>query len=60
MDPFCPPVVPDDNRNANSDAALVYACSILGGVMVLLIAVFSVIILWLKKKNQGINDIIVH
>lgn len=52
MDPFCPPLVPDDNRNANSDDALVYACSILGGVMVLLIAVFIVIILWQKKKFQ--------
>lgn len=60
MDPFCPPVVPDDNKNANSDDALVFACSILGGVMVLLIAVFIVIILWLKKKIPGIFDIIVH
>lgn len=51
MDPSCPSVLSDDIRCTNSDDAIVYACSILEGVIVLLIAVLIIIIIrWKKKK----------
>lgn len=50
MDPSCPSVLPDDIRCTNSDDAIVYACSILGGVIVLLIAVLIIIIIRYREN----------
>lgn len=51
MDPSCPSIVPaDDKRHTDSDDALVYACSILGSVIVLLIV--ALIIAIIRHRGQ--------
>lgn len=56
MDPSCPSIVPaDDKRHTDSDDALVYACSILGSVIVLLIVALIFAIIKYRRKNTGRN-----
>lgn len=57
MDPSCPSIVPaDDNRHTDSDDALVYACSILGSVIVLLIVALILAIILRRRKENGGTD----
>lgn len=57
MDPSCPSIVPtDDNRHTDSDDALVYACSILGSVIALLIVALILAIILRRRKQNGGTD----
>lgn len=51
MDPSCPSIVPADDTD--SDDALVYACSILGSVIVLLIVALIFAIIKCRERNTG-------
>lgn len=54
MDPSCPSIVPaDDKRHTDSDDALVYACSILGSVIVLLIVALIIAIIRHRGQKAG-------